>query len=218
MQCTSVLAPRAMRVIRRSEFDTRPWRNGGGVTHEAVRVPAGREDFWWRISVAEIAESGPFSDFTGYRRHLALLDGPGCDLRFANGERRELRRRGDLIDFDGALAAECTLIGGPCMDLNLLTARATVDADARVASLGVPRPLDRVPNATIAVFCVAGRIRIECDMAEAQVVTTGDLALLDGAAGTRLVDADPGDPAALAFIATITERLPKGHEGDEHDR
>ena len=207
-----------MRLIRRSDFETHPWKNGGGVTHEAVRTPAGRADFRWRISVAEIAESGPFSDFAGYRRHLTLLGGPGFDLRFANGDRRELRRVGDRIEFDGALRAECTLLGGPCVDLNLLIAREAVDADVRIVSPGAVHPVACAPGGTLAVFGVAGRIRIECDAAEPQVLNTGDLALLDGPAATRLRDADPGRPSALAFLATIVERDPNGHEGELHDR
>ena len=211
-------APRAMRLIRRSDFQTHPWKNGGGVTHEAVRVPAGRADFHWRISVAEVAESGPFSDFTGYQRHLTLLHGPGFDLRFANGVRKELRRVGDRIEFDGALAAECTLLDGPCVDLNLLVARALVDAAVRIVSLDERRVVDRARGATTAVFCIAGRIRIESDAAEPQIADVGDLALLDGSSRAQLLDADPGRQPALAFIATITERDPTEHEGDEHDR
>ena len=207
-----------MRLIRRSDFETHPWKNGGGVTHEAVRVPAGRADFRWRISVAEIAESVAFSDFTGYLRHLTLLQGAGFDLRFANGDRRELRRVGDRIEFDGALAAECTLLGGPCTDLNLLIARDAVDADVRIVNPGPGHLIAAAPAATIAVFGVAGRIRIEGDSAEPQVLNAGDLALLGEGDRARLRDSGAGGQSTLAFIATLVERAPNAQKGDVHDR
>ena len=54
-----------MQIIHPASFVARPWKNGGGITHEVIRVPADPEDFRWRVSMAEVAASGPFSRFTG---------------------------------------------------------------------------------------------------------------------------------------------------------
>jgi hypothetical protein len=102
-----------VQIVRQSSFVATPWKNGGGITHEAIRVPASGEPFLWRVSVAHIAASGPFSDFAGYNRKMVLLRGAGVALNFANGEQRELRRIGDLVEFDGALATHCELLGVP---------------------------------------------------------------------------------------------------------
>ena len=65
-----------------------PWKNGGGTTQEIACWPpgAGLESFSWRISIARIARSGPFSAFPGIDRVITLLDGAGVRLHSADGE------------------------------------------------------------------------------------------------------------------------------------
>src|SRR5277367_1206489 len=96
-----------VRIIRQSEFTATPWKNGGGITHEAIRVPADGDPFRWRVSVAHIDASGPFSEFAEYNRKMVLLQGAGIDLRFGDGTHKALRKVGELVEFDGALAAHC---------------------------------------------------------------------------------------------------------------
>ena len=50
-----------------------PWKNGGGSTTEIAIAPLGAtvDKFDWRISLATIANSGPFSVFPGVDRTLA---------------------------------------------------------------------------------------------------------------------------------------------------
>jgi environmental stress-induced protein Ves len=50
-----------MQLVRKESFTTTPWKNGGGITHEAIRVPPAPHPLRWRISVAQIGQSGPFS-------------------------------------------------------------------------------------------------------------------------------------------------------------
>ncbi len=116
--------PPALRIVRKSSFTPKPWKNGGGVTYEALRMPPDGEAFAWRVSVAHIEDSGPFSDFAGYDRTMVLLKGKGLRLAFADGAERRLERVGDLAEFDGASAPQCTLLGGPCIDLNVMVAKA----------------------------------------------------------------------------------------------
>ena len=53
------------------------WKNGGGSTREIVCSPlgAGIDHFVWRVSIATIAQSGPFSIFAGVDRVIMLLAG-----------------------------------------------------------------------------------------------------------------------------------------------
>ena len=71
-----------MRIIRASDCKTTPWKNGGGSTTEIAIGPAGAslEDFDWRISMARVASDGPFSDFPGIDRTLAVIKGSGLVL------------------------------------------------------------------------------------------------------------------------------------------
>lgn len=96
-----------------------PWKNGGGVTRELLRLPAGGDDWTLRISVADIDADGPFSPFPGITRWFAVLDGAGVRLGFAD---RTLNvRRGDPpLRFDGTDAPGCALLDGPTRDLNVM--------------------------------------------------------------------------------------------------
>ncbi len=95
-----------------------PWRNGGGVTRELLAGPAGG-DWAWRISVADIDRSGPFSAFPGVTRWFAVLSGAGVALGLPDGERR-LHPGTEACRFDGAAAPACRLLAGPTRDLNLM--------------------------------------------------------------------------------------------------
>ena len=96
-----------------------PWKNGGGVTRELLRLPVGGDDWTLRISVADIGADGPFSPFPGVTRWFAVLDGVGVRLAFAD---RTLNvGPGDApLRFEGADAPACTLLDGPTRDLNVM--------------------------------------------------------------------------------------------------
>ena len=113
-----------MQIIRKSSFTPIPWKNGGGITHEAIRIPATGPSFRWRVSIAQIDVPGPFSDFAGYNRKMVLLRGAGVRLRFGGTRQTELRDIGDMTEFDGGVATECELLGGPCTDFNLIVSKS----------------------------------------------------------------------------------------------
>src|SRR5271167_4155392 len=101
-----------MKVVRHASLVATPWKNGGGITREALRVPSDRDPFGWRLSFAQLDRSGPFSDFSGYSRHMVLLRGAGVRLDFADGTQATLREAGDLAQFDGAVATHGELLDG----------------------------------------------------------------------------------------------------------
>lgn len=199
-----------MQIIRQSSFRTTPWKNGGGVTHEALRCPADGAAFRWRVSVATIAASGPFSDFSGYRRHMALLRGAGVELRFAGGTAASLREVGDLVAFDGGLAAHCELLAGECTDLNLMVSVALPAPDVRVLRLASSLTLRAAPRESMLVFALAGSVAIAAAAAEAgggrEILAPWDLALAtaqrDGP--IRLSCADELHPAQV-FVANLVD-------------
>jgi len=73
-----------------------------------IRVPATGDPFLWRVSIAQIDASGPFSNFTGYSRKMVLLRGAGLRLKFAAGPDRHLH---DIGDADLVVAED--LAGSP---------------------------------------------------------------------------------------------------------
>jgi hypothetical protein len=111
-----------------------PWKNGGGVTRELLRLPAdGGDDWTLRISVADISADGPFSPFPGVTRWFAVLEGDGVRLSFP--ERTLDVRHGDSpLRFDGADAPGCALLGGPTRDLNVMVRHARAQSLVTAAS------------------------------------------------------------------------------------
>ena len=103
-----------------------PWKNGGGNTVELACSPphAGLSNFDWRISIATVAASGPFSIFPGVDRTIVLLSGEGMHLRSARGEiDHALTRAGVPFSFPGDVAIDARLRKGVSRDFNVMLRR-----------------------------------------------------------------------------------------------
>lgn len=114
-----------MRVLTQQSFLDMPWANGGGRTRELFRLPhpQRRDAFALRMSIAEVAEGGPFSHFAGVDRLLGLLEGEGMELSLADGRHLTLDAPGQVVAFTGEIGIQCRLLGGPLRDCNLMLAR-----------------------------------------------------------------------------------------------
>jgi hypothetical protein len=115
-----------------------PWKNGGGSTLELAVEPPGANletGFLWRLSSAEVAESGPFSSFPGLERWLFLLEGDGFLLDFGSRGRMDLREPCRPVRFLGDWPATATLAGGPSTDLNLMVDPNRIRASVEVVRL-----------------------------------------------------------------------------------
>ncbi|KAB7597681.1 HutD/Ves family protein [Verminephrobacter eiseniae] len=104
--------------MRRFSLDrcpSTPWRNGGGLTREIARGasrPATANEWDWRLSVASITASGPFSTFAGVDRVAALVD--GALLLDARSAARSWTAQGEVHDFQGDDEFFCRL-AAPCV-------------------------------------------------------------------------------------------------------
>jgi environmental stress-induced protein Ves len=118
-----------------AQLPAMPWKNGGGTTREIACVPAGAglDAFDWRVSIAQIGASGPFSAFPGIDRVITLLDGGGVRLRGRDGA---IDRRLDTplqpFTFSGDVAIDAELLAGECHDLNVMTRRGRSNAQVQV--------------------------------------------------------------------------------------
>jgi len=141
-----------------------PWRNGAGTTLEIAREPATGSDFLWRLSLATVAGSGPFSSYAGYRRSVTLVDGAGFELGVGGRPPLVLDAVGATAVFAGDADTRCTLIDGTASDLSLMVREpGTIISVVRIRDAGT-RLVPLRTGALKALFCVAG---------------TADLAVLD---------------------------------------
>ncbi len=179
-----------MQIITYSELVEKPWKNGGGITREIADCHEGGQ-LKWRLSMADVASDGAFSDFAGLARVLTVIEGAGMDLIAPD---RVLHAAYAVpVAFDGATPITSRLIDGPLRDLNLMFAPTLCRGD--VTALHGPQRarFPGAPGQTLALHCVAGPVRAG-DVTLAQ----GDTALIHDAALQVTCDA-----GAIALLITL---------------
>ncbi len=119
----------SLRLVPAHEYRRERWRNGSGWTREILRSPDTGDDWDWRMSIAEIEQDGPFSQFSGIDRQLVLLNGHGMRLRFDDGEVIEVQPPHGRVRFAGERIASGELNDGPTHDFNLMWRRDRIDAE-----------------------------------------------------------------------------------------
>jgi uncharacterized protein len=184
-----------MKILRSSDYRRMPWKNGGGETVEIAVEPPGAslDGFDWRVSMARVASSGPFSMFAGVDRTLAVLDGRGVRLSVAGRGMVALGPDTPPFAFPADVPAEATLIDGAIDDLNVMTRRARYRH--RLIRVPVAEPLALTRECDVLLVVVRG--------AAAAVKTASEEHAL--AAGDTLVLEQPGDSRAeIAPTAAAT--------------
>tara|TARA_R110002049_G_scaffold23781_5_gene84550 strand:- start:1733 stop:2302 length:570 start_codon:yes stop_codon:yes gene_type:complete len=172
-----------MHILRYGDLPASVWKNGGGITREIARGDhTGR--MAWRLSMAEVAQDGAFSDFNGYQRILTVIRGNGMVLHSPDTAMHAPRLV--PVTFDGATPIKATLTQGPLEDLNLIfdpllcTGTVSILADGATIAAG--------GSDVIAVVCVSGTLALaDSDLRQ------GDCALL----GPNTAPIDTADATAL---------------------
>jgi len=188
-------------LIPPSDYRVMAWRNGQGTTTEIAIAPGAGDRFRWRLSIADVAASGPFSDFSGYDRVIAVVSGAGMRLAVAGRAPVELTQASDPYPFPGDAATECTLLGGPIRDFNLMTDRAFCRgavAGLRFAGARVVRPL--AVGATSFLHAVRGGLAVSGSASGDWHVGEGATLRLEDVAGALTLAADAGGVVLLATI------------------
>jgi len=102
-----------------------PWKNGQGETIEIAVSPdnANWNNFEWRVSMAQITQSGPFSVFPEVDRTLLVLSGGQIKLSSGSRKPQLLEPGSDPFVFAGEDETKAVLMGDPVIDLNVMTHR-----------------------------------------------------------------------------------------------
>lgn len=176
-----------IRHLAAAKYRTVPWRNGGGVTSEIAVEPEGAtvdSRFLWRLSLARIDRSGPFSAFDGYDRTIALITGAGMVLNFGERGSARVDKPMQPLAFSGEWAPGCALIAGPTEDFNVMTDRQRIRHRVeRLEASPTAHALQMAP--TLAVFVVSGGT-VSIDGGPMQLGSR-DTLLVDGAAQVTLM-------------------------------
>lgn len=118
-----------MQLLKGVDLVEVPWKNGGGITRNIAEGKTALGPTW-RLSRADVAGDGPFSNFAGLRRVLTVISGAGMDLLHTDGTLRADPLK--PVAFDGGLPVTARLLDGPLTDLNLMFDPAHCDGAVRL--------------------------------------------------------------------------------------
>ena len=176
----------AATLLRGVDLVATPWKNGGGVTREVAAFPAGAglDAFVWRVSIADVAQAGPFSRFDGIDRTLVLLSGAGMLLDEAQGPTHALTQPLDIARFAGEAAIDARLVDGATRDFNLMVRRGAATGEVEVwrgegehrASAASTRHLSAD---VVLLFCAAGSLEVTLGDAAPLTLVTDDTLQID---------------------------------------
>lgn len=177
-----------IRLIPASALQPVAWKNGGGVTREIARSPENpsKESFLWRISMADVAQEGPFSAFEGMERILVVVHGGAMVLIDTGTEARQVLTRFEPFQFPGETPIRAELPEGAIQDFNLMWRRDLAQGQVYVRRTAQILGLD---PGTVVLHCPVGSYRVAMATADLDcVLEQGDtLALtLPGAAACHL--------------------------------
>ena len=197
-----------MKVVRASEYRTTAWKNGGGSTTEIAVAPPGAslDDFDWRVSMARVASDGPFSEFPGIDRTLAILKGRGLSLAIGDAAPVVLDQNSEPIRFPGATPTSARLLAGEIIDLNVMTRHGRFEH--RLLRILAPARCDfERYDVALAVACGGA---VELSLPRGKIaLAEGDTAIL-----TRADDAPFAiTPAASADCYLVLLRPWRNHAG-----
>jgi uncharacterized protein len=187
-------------LIRGADLVAAPWKNGGGVTREVAAFPlnAGLDAFTWRVSIADVAQAGPFSAFAGIDRTLVLLSGAGMvldetdetdetdDTNGTNGtessdahavKTHALTQPLDIAQFAGEARIVARLVDGATRDFNLMVRRGAAVGATEVWRDATQRTLSAD---VVLLFCASGAVQVALGGdAQPRVLETGDTLRID---------------------------------------
>lgn len=189
----------SVRLQRFNEHRAMPWKNGLGVTREVIACLQGGDTsrFLWRISMATVTGSGPFSVFPGIDRTIAVMTGDGMRLTVDGHAQPPLTTASNPYAFSGDAAVYADSLGGETLDLNVMTERGCWHHEMQRITLD--REVNLSIDADLAAIAFAGRTKARVGD-EIVAADAGDVLLgLEGGTQVSLLSA-PSSTVAFVIL------------------
>jgi environmental stress-induced protein Ves len=132
-----------MKIVRYRDIAESRWINGGGTVKVIASGGIGKDgtlgfgagDRWdWRLSIADVGQSGDFSALPGVGRILTVVDGGPLHLTI-DGKSR-LASPFQPLAFDGSMPTRAALPKGPVKNLNLMCRKGQAGGSVSIIPLG----------------------------------------------------------------------------------
>ena len=169
----------SLTLIPQTGFQAMPWKNGGGTTIEIATSPhgAGLDRFDWRVSMARVEGSGPFSIFAEIDRCLSVLSGKGIVLKAQGRGNVTLTQDSPPYAFPADLSLDADVLDGPITDLNVMTRRGR--ARSFVSRMNSAHIMALTSMADVTLILVQVDTRAVCGNLTVEA-RNGDVLRLDG--------------------------------------
>ncbi|WP_407277614.1 HutD family protein [Aromatoleum evansii] len=184
-----------------SAVSTEPWRNGRGITRVLASGSFSRnlEQWDYRLSLADISASGPFSTFKGIERSSLLLE--GSSLLLTDGEERQLRAGPmEVIRYNGEWPLNAVIGSSPTRCLNVMTRKGIASGMLKVLD-----GMNAVPAADLVMLL---SLHDGCEVKTAESSAPQKLNKYEGIllrdVASVVIPAKPG-AAHAAVLATISQ-------------
>jgi hypothetical protein len=186
-----------LRILRNTDYPSRPWKNGGGTTRDILVSPAGASlgDFDWRVSLAQVDRDGPFSRFDDVDRTLVLLSGA---MTLHEPDRRIELVRNEPVRFPGERAIQATVLGGATLDFNVMTRRSRATHTVTNDLLGERVTIEVHDHEALIVFALEPGVAVDDEPLDVH-----DTAFI---AGQRAVMTAPTARAAALVVRIVDFR------------
>jgi len=196
-----------MQILRSGAHLRMPWKNGGGETCEIAVSPPGAslDTLDWRVSMAVVAQDGPFSLFPGIDRTLCILDGAGLELHFSGGGARTLTQDSAPLHFAADIAVQARLLAGAITDLNVMTRRGRFLHRVRRVTLDADPTWLQVSSAML-LLCGHGLVACDVDGSSLQLSARDALLVRDASVSPRISIAAASTSASLYLIELEARR------------
>ena len=166
-------------ILSPETFKTIPWKNGLGHTTElAINSGGNLDNFDWRLSIASVINDGDFSNFSGYQRHLVLIEGEGLILDHRNGDIDKLTNLLDLAHFDGGNNTCGRLVNGAIKDFNIMTNKQSFAAEVNCHVEQHSADISFFSDKLIFAYSLTNEMKIEYGSKTTTSVPVGHLAQL----------------------------------------
>jgi environmental stress-induced protein Ves len=160
------------KIIKASDWKVRPWKNGGGKTIELAIFPEdsefSEERFLWRVSLALVEKTGPFSLFPQFERGIIQILGEPLALVHPDQPPISLKLFEPYL-FSGDLETQCELKtrGTQAADLNAMVRDGWGELKMSYHEVSPQTPAPIVPSGgtssktdALFVYCCKGRIQV----------------------------------------------------------
>lgn len=191
----------SIRIQRFEEHLKMPWKNGLGITREVISRSSsdGSGGFDWRISLANVGASGPFSVFAGIDRTIAVLQGDGMQLTVDGRRQPPLLVESMPFAFSGEAEVQADCLGGETLDLNMMSLRGRFIHRMTKIVVSDAQTLSVTAETVAVVFRDEALVAIDSLRSE---VGLGDVLVgLDGPLELSIV---PRDSGCLLYIIEVT--------------